>query len=99
MTCLWWPRDTNKAGISQAITFLRPLFPVTLTDGPVPGVSLDGTPTDCVKLALEHLCPFKPDLIISGINGGLNIGVNLLLFGYGWRRFVRSPVWNSFHGY
>ena len=66
----------EQSGISQAITFLRPLFPVPLTDGPVPGVSLDGTPTDCVKLALEHLCPFKPDLIISGINGGLNIGVN-----------------------
>lgn len=68
---------TEQSGISQAITFLRPVFPVALdSDSGMQGYSLDGTPTDCVKLALEHLCPFTPDLIVSGINGGYNVGVN-----------------------
>lgn len=76
----------EQSGISQAITFLRPLFPVALggdseSDSHVPGFSVDGTPTDCVKLALEHLCPFRPDLIISGINNGFNIGVNCCFSG------------------
>ena len=68
---------TEQSGISQAITFLRPMFPVALdSETGIEGFSLDGTPTDCVKLGLEHLCPFKPDLIVSGINGGYNVGVN-----------------------
>lgn len=68
---------TEQSGISQAITFLRPMFPVALeSESAMQGFSLDGTPTDCVKLALEHLCPFTPDLVVSGINGGYNVGVN-----------------------
>lgn len=75
------PRE-EQSGISQAITFLRPLVPIELggeieSDSQIPGFSLDGTPTDCVKLALYELCPFKPDVILSGINGGLNAGTNV----------------------
>ncbi len=77
---------TEQSGISQAITFLRPVFPIRLggdgeSDSQIPGYSLDGTPTDCVKLALFDLCPFKPDLIVSGINGGFNAGVNVCYSG------------------
>lgn len=74
---------TEQSGISGAITFLRPLFPVELggdrdsRDNNVPGYSVDGTPVDCVKLGLFDLCPWKPDVVISGINGGLNAGVNV----------------------
>ena len=68
---------TEQSGISQAITFLRPMFPVSLPDDHLfAGYSLDGTPTDCVKLGLAELCPWKPDLVLSGINGGLNSGIN-----------------------
>jgi len=74
---------TEQSGISGAITFLRPLFPVK-TDGyrdsqdnNIPACSVDGTPVDCVKLGLFDLCPWKPDVVISGINGGLNAGVNV----------------------
>jgi 5'-nucleotidase len=77
---------TEQSGISQAITYLRPVIPIKLgadleSDSHVPGYSLDGTPTDCVKLALFDLCPFRPDLIVSGINGGLNAGVNVCYSG------------------
>ena len=74
---------TEQSGISGAMTFLRPLFPVKLDgirdsrDNDIPGYSVDGTPVDCVKLALFDLCPWKPDIVISGINGGLNAGVNV----------------------
>ncbi len=77
---------TEQSGISQAITFLRPLFPIELgaageSDSHIPGFSVDGTPTDCVKLGLFELCPFKPDLVLSGINGGLNAGSNVCYSG------------------
>lgn len=69
---------TEQSGISQAITFLRPMFPIPLPEGHAfAGYSLDGTPTDCVKLGLFRLCPWKPDLVVSGINGGLNAGLNV----------------------
>lgn len=73
----------EQSGVSQAITFLSPLFPIKLggdkdsQDDHIPGFSVNGTPVDCVKLALQELCPWKPDLILSGINGGLNAGVNV----------------------
>ena len=73
----------EQSGVSQAITFLSPLFPVELggdrdsQDNHIPGYSVNGTPVDCVKLALNELCPWKPDLVLSGINGGLNAGVNV----------------------
>lgn len=68
----------EQSGISQAITFLRPLNPQPVDmQGELIGYTVNGTPTDCVKLALHELCPFKPDLVISGINNGLNVGVNV----------------------
>lgn len=75
--------QVEQSGVSQAITFLSPLFPHKLggnldsQDDHIPGYSVNGTPVDCVKLALGELCPWKPDLILSGINGGLNAGINV----------------------
>jgi len=73
----------EQSGVSQAITFLSPLFPHELgsnedsQDEHIPGYSVNGTPVDCVKLAVSELCPWKPDLVLSGINGGLNAGINV----------------------
>jgi 5'-nucleotidase len=73
---------TEQSGISQAITFLLPLFARRLDGGPGQSrIAISGTPVDCVKLALFELCPWKPDVIISGINGGLNAGNNVLYSG------------------
>jgi len=73
---------SEQSGISQAITFLRPLFPQEVHDGDtLRGYAVDGTPADCTKLGLYQLCPWKPDIVISGINGGLNAGVNVLYSG------------------
>jgi 5'-nucleotidase len=73
---------TEQSGISQAITFLVPLFARQI-DTPQSNsrIAISGTPVDCIKLALFELCPWKPDLIVSGINGGLNAGNNILYSG------------------
>lgn len=54
------------------------------TDFPVPveaAYALEGTPVDCVKVALNHLLKEKPDLILSGINNGYNTGLDIAYSG------------------
>lgn len=68
----------EQSGVSRSITFLTPLFATKAYDGlRFRGYAVDGTPVDCVKLALYELCPWRPDVVISGINGGLNAGINI----------------------
>lgn len=45
------------------------------------GLAVDGTPADCVKLALEELLDFKPDFVLSGINNGPNLGTDIMYSG------------------
>ena len=68
--------DTNKSGFSCALTFLTPINDQKLE---VNIYKFDGTPVDCGRLALEEFCPFVPDLVVSGINPGPNIG-HLMLY-------------------
>jgi len=71
---------SQQSGISKAITFMRPLTPQAIFDNDSEnpeGYTVDGTPADCVKLGIHKLCPFKPDAVISGINEGLNVGINV----------------------
>jgi 5'-nucleotidase len=61
----------ESSAIGHALTLARPLR----LDEVRPGVySVDGTPTDCVNVAVTHVLPATPDLIVSGINTGWNIG-------------------------
>jgi 5'-nucleotidase len=50
-------------------------------DGRFWGLSVEGRPADCVKLAFRALLPEKPDLVLSGINAGANTGINVLYSG------------------
>jgi 5'/3'-nucleotidase SurE len=45
------------------------------------GIAVDGRPADCVKLAVKHLLPRKPDLVVSGLNEGANVGINVIYSG------------------
>ena len=67
--------DRNWSAASRTRTFHKPLRVdrVPLLDGSV-GYATSGTPSDCVSLALLGLLDRKPDLIVSGINAGLNLG-------------------------
>ncbi|MDD2894305.1 MAG: 5'/3'-nucleotidase SurE [Halothiobacillaceae bacterium] len=70
--------DRDRSGASNSLTLARPLRPRLIE----PGIwSVDGTPTDCVHLALTGLLDFKPDIVISGINHGANMGDDVLYSG------------------
>ena len=79
---------TEQSGVGHSITVLTPLMAGQVFDGETElGWAVEGSPADCVKLALAELCrdeageTWRPDLVVSGINGGLNIGVNVLYSG------------------
>jgi 5'-nucleotidase len=69
----------NCSAISHGITLERPLR--LIPTGNAEEYMLDGTPADCVKFALNQLWPGEIDLVVSGINAGVNTGVNVLYSG------------------
>ncbi|MDR2485419.1 MAG: 5'/3'-nucleotidase SurE [Treponema sp.] len=71
--------DTNRSGVSQAISFLS--GPMRLTGRSANTWVCSGTPADCVMLAVLGALSVKPDLVVSGINAGANIGTDILYSG------------------
>jgi 5'-nucleotidase len=70
--------DRERSATSHSISLDRPLR----VDELQPGVfSIDGTPVDCVYLALLHLVPRRPTLCVSGINNGYNLGSDVFYSG------------------
>jgi 5'-nucleotidase len=73
---------TEQSGVGHSITFLMPLVCKEIYDGQRRrGWAVEGSPADCVKLGIFEFCPQRPALIVSGINGGLNAGINVLYSG------------------
>jgi len=73
---------TEQSGVAQRITFLRPLTALEVERrGRFWGWAVEGSPVDCVKLGIAQLCGGRPDLVVSGMNNGLNAGANLLYSG------------------
>ncbi|HET8761922.1 MAG TPA: 5'/3'-nucleotidase SurE, partial [Gemmatimonadales bacterium] len=70
--------DREQSGTSHSLTLHRPLRPTQRPDG---AYQVDGTPTDCVMLAMEALMPARPDFVFSGINHGPNMGEDVLYSG------------------
>jgi 5'-nucleotidase len=73
--------EQNASGTSNALTLNRPLQ--VFAAGPSqPGVRfVNGTPSDCVHVALTGLLGYRPDLVLSGINQGANMGDDTLYSG------------------
>ena len=73
----------EQSGVGHSITILEPLIVKSVDDddGTVLGFAVEGSPADCVKLALVELLPEPPDLIVSGLNAGANAGINVLYSG------------------
>ena len=73
---------TEQSGVGHSITFLNPLICKEVYEGDRRrGWAVEGSPADCVKLGISEFCPKRPDLVVSGINGGLNAGINVLYSG------------------
>jgi 5'-nucleotidase len=75
--------DGNRSAMARSITVRRPLRvrDETFADGGV-GVATDGTPTDCVRLAAHGVIEgWVPDLVVSGINHGANMGEDVTYSG------------------
>jgi 5'-nucleotidase len=74
--------DAEQSAVGHAITTMTPLRvkEVTLADGTL-GHAVNGTPADCVRLAILTICPSPPNLVISGINLGPNTATNVIYSG------------------
>lgn len=75
--------DRERSAAGHSITIIDPLRARKIDLGieNLLVYKVTGTPADCVKLGLEKLINFKPDLVISGINDGLNLGYDVLYSG------------------
>jgi 5'-nucleotidase len=74
--------QTEQSGKSHSFTFGKSItYKKIERKDNIPCFSVDGSPADCVKVALAHLMPKKPDFVISGINGGENIGIAVFYSG------------------
>jgi 5'-nucleotidase len=70
--------DREQSATSHSLTLHHPVRPVRRGER---RWQVDGTPTDCVMLALEALMPERPDFVLSGINHGQNMGEDVLYSG------------------
>lgn len=70
--------DRNRSGASNSLTLHNPVRVKKLSNG---FISVEGTPTDCVHLALTGLLETTPDMVIAGINAGANLGDDVLYSG------------------
>jgi 5'-nucleotidase len=74
--------ESVQSATGHGITLTTPLLTskVTVADG-FTGIAVDGRPADCVKLAINQLLPRQPDLVVSGLNAGANVGINVIYSG------------------
>lgn len=70
--------DRDRSGASNSLTLDQPLRVTRLANG---HLRVAGTPTDCVHLAITGLLDAEPDMVVSGINAGANLGDDILYSG------------------
>lgn len=84
----------EQSGVSHTITYLEPLIVQDIfRNNQLFGRAVAGSPADCVKLGVLELCQPAPDLVVSGINSGANVGINVLYSGT-----VAAAIEGSFYG-
>jgi 5'-nucleotidase len=70
--------DREQSATSHSLTLHHPVRPVQRGER---RFQVDGTPTDCVMLAIEALMPVRPDFVLSGVNHGHNMGEDVMYSG------------------
>jgi 5'-nucleotidase len=80
--CLIVAPEIEQSAVGHAITIFRPLMVrQARKDGHFLGYAVAGTPADCVKLGIRELSDKPVDLVVSGINRGANVGINVIYSG------------------
>ena len=70
--------DRERSAIGHAITLNQPLRATKISlNAEHSGYAVNGTPADCIKLAILEILRDRPDLVVAGINPGANVGANL----------------------
>lgn len=72
---------TPQSAAAHGITVRGPIAVREVHVGDFSGLAVEGRPADCVKLAVSSLLPQRPDLVVSGINDGANVAINVLYSG------------------
>src|SRR5579863_7325799 len=74
--------DSVQSATGHGITVATPILTQQVTVGEdFTGTAVSGRPADCVKLAVSNILPCQPDLVVSGINFGANVGINVIYSG------------------
>src|ERR1041384_3817583 len=74
--------DKQRSAVGHAITVNYPLRASKFyKNGALFGYAVEGTPADCVKLAIRSLLKEKPDILVSGVNHGSNTAINIIYSG------------------
>src|SRR5438105_1684989 len=74
--------EAHESATGHGITISRPLMSQRVTvEAGFTGTAVEGRPADCVKVALAQIVSPEPDLVVSGMNAGANVGINVLYSG------------------
>ena len=74
--------ETVQSATGHGVTLDAPLLTQRVTvENAFTGTAIGGRPADCVKVAVSQLLPRRPDLVVSGMNSGANVGINVLYSG------------------
>jgi 5'-nucleotidase len=80
--CLIVAPEIEQSAVGHAITIFRPLMVrKAMKNGIFLGYAVYGTPADCVKIGIKELSDKPVDLVVSGINRGANVGINIIYSG------------------
>jgi len=85
--------ERERSAVSQAISIHRPLRLHPISER---RYAVDGTPVDCVYVALHHLLPRVPTVVVSGVNRGANLGTDVIYSGT--VAAAREAVLRGIHG-
>lgn len=73
--------STERSGVAHAVTLSRPIAVEKINLDGMVAYAVEGTPVDCVKIAVKGMGGIRPDLIFSGINSGPNVGIDIIYSG------------------
>ncbi len=80
--CLIVAPEREQSAVGHAITLARPLMVKKVRkNGDFFGYAVNGTPADCVKIGIKELADNPIDLVVSGINLGPNVGIDVIYSG------------------